>query len=104
MRIHRLEHSVSGLGPFQHGGQITDVIYRGIFATKDAMDDLDNVPVVRRLLKKHKGAVLFGFISEDRCLSIIRNKKVLDEHGFVISVYDREPLFVSDDGQVLFIR
>lgn len=101
--VYRLEHSDSKLGPFVHGGQISEVVNKGIHATKRVMDDIDELPEVKKILTAHPEAI-FGFTSEQKCASFIRNKDVLDKHGFTIVRYHVEPLFVARDGQVVFVR
>lgn len=101
IEIWRIEHRESKLGPYEHGGQIDEVLRKGIKNTTSSMSDIDAQPEVQRLLKKYPQAK-FGFVSKERCLSVVRDTAVLKKHGFVVRKYTVEPLFVSEDGQVLF--
>ena len=59
MLVYRLENIFSGLGPFQHSGQLYDVVVKGINSSPRHMEDIDHLDFVKLLLTK-KNAV-FGY-------------------------------------------
>lgn len=101
--IYRLEHGQTKLGPFEHGGQIAEVVNRGIDASKKFISDIDELTEVKAILKKYPHAV-FGFTTSEQAKKFIKDQSVLDKHGFKLSEYKAVPLFVAQDGQVIFKR
>lgn len=101
--IWRIEHKDTGLGPFQHSKQ--EVLRKGVYSNTEAFLDIDHIPEVKRILKQFKGKVFFGFTNKKRCTNAIRDKKVFDEHGFVIKSYIADILYRhKEDGQTLFLK
>lgn len=101
LTVYRLEHKDSLLGPFEHAGQIPEVINKGVYATNPPLTDIDKLPEVQRLLRLHKKAK-FGYLYKEMALQLIRDALVLAYHGFVVRELEVEPIYISDDGQVLF--
>ncbi len=102
--VYRIEHSISSLGPFEHGGQIIEVVNKGINGIKSVMKDIDAIPEVQKILNDHPYAI-FAFESKDKCMRFIRDFSVLQKYGFALIEYSNvNPLFISDDGQVVFIN
>ena len=95
----RLEHKDTRLGPFEHGGQIPEVIF-AINNSSSFMDDIDALPEVKKLLRKNRNAK-FAFDSKARVLKFICKGAVLSKHGFIISKWLVHPLFHAD-GQIIY--
>lgn len=101
--VYRIEHLISKLGPFQHGGQIVEVVNKGVNGIRSVMDDIDDIPDVKNILIKNP-ATLFAFNSKDKCIRFIRDFSILQKYGFSLVEYSNvQPLFISSDGQVLFL-
>lgn len=100
--IYRIEHKETKLGPFQHGKQ--EVINRGVDGSTKAYKDLDYEPEVKRLLKRDKGLVKFGFISWNHCKRAIKDIDQFKAQGFQVNIYKVLPEYISDDGQILYIQ
>ena len=101
MKIYRIEHVKTKLGPFTHGNQIAEVINKGLKGSAKFIEDIDHIPEVQSILKEFPNAI-FGFISENKCKEFIRDPKVLEKHGFVLAEYDATPLYLSIDEQVIY--
>lgn len=101
--IYRIEHEQTKLGPFEHGGQIAEVVNRGINSSKKFITDIDELAEVKAILKKYPHAV-FGFTTPAQAKKFIKDQSVLDKHGFKVTEYRAVPLFVAEDGQVIFKR
>ena len=101
MIVYRIEHKDTKLGPFTHGGQIPEVINKGLFANTTLMEDIDCIPEVVNLIQK---GALFAFTTEGHARAIVKDWGTLSAHGFVMASYDITPLFIHVDGQVLFFR
>jgi hypothetical protein len=102
-RVWRIEHSRTGLGPYEHEGQIPEVVNKGLRNSTGIVSDIDTLPKVKLLLRKYPHAV-FGFNSYEGCMRFVRNMDVLKKHGFAVVSYQATPLFVASDGQVLFVK
>lgn len=103
MLIYRIEHQGTRLGPYHHAGQIKEVVWDGIHSNMTHFPDLDEIPEVARLLRHHP-LIKFGFSTYDSCRVSVRDASIMIKHGFVISVYDADPLYRHpQSGQVLFI-
>jgi hypothetical protein len=100
--IYRIEHTETKLGPFQHGKQ--EVINKGVSGSNKAYSDLDYETEVKRLLKRDKGLVKFGFNSWNNCRKAIIDLKKFKTYGFQVNVYKVLPEYISNDGQVLYIQ
>lgn len=96
MIIQRIEHPISGKGPFTHfencvqtGMRIVDAIY---------MEEIDNIPPVSNYIRT--GKVRFGFtLSRKLPLDIIK------DCGFVVRTFTVEPLYVHHfDEQVAYLQ
>lgn len=103
INVFRIENINSGLGPFQHAGQIFDVLHYGIDSSTRFMTDIDHIPEVTSLITKN---AVFGFKNIDSLLNIIRDEKVLKKYGFKLAVYFdvNEYFHNKKDDQVCFIR
>ncbi len=103
-KVYRIEHGLSGLGPFSHAGQISEVVNLGIRNDIRVIADIDGLPEVIPIIKTNPNA-LFGFNSLNACKRLIKNKSILDKYGFVIKEYvDVNILYVSNDNQVIFLK
>lgn len=101
MIVYRIEHAVSRLGPYEHAGQIGEVLNKGIRATKKSTADIDELPEVRQILRANPEAK-FAFSAKDRLNDFVKDSRVLNRYGFVVSEYRVIPLYVSQDQQVLY--
>jgi hypothetical protein len=105
VEIYRLEHAASKLGPFQHRGQLTSVVNKGIHATASVMDDLDNNPKVASALSDKR--VRFAFGSQKALDRMIRDRQLLARKGFSEVRLTIEPCDIihhnAHDDQVVFI-
>lgn len=99
--VYRLQHKETKLGPFEHDGQICEVVNHGIYSHPAVMEDIDTLPEVKVILKNN--IVRFGYSKKRSLLKIIKNRKILDKHGFEIVKLNREILFYNkSDNQVIF--
>lgn len=103
IKVYRLEHQTSKLGPFVHNNQISELINKGLNCSLKIMADIDELLEVQKILKKYPQAV-FAFVSKEKCLQFIKNKIIVEKYGFVIAQYEVKPLFISTDEQVIFCR
>jgi hypothetical protein len=103
--VYRLEHKDTKEGPYTHEGQILEVLQQGIQNNVKVMPDIDDLPEVKKLIRKfkrEKRRLLFGFTSEKRAQDFVKDWSVLTKHGFILSKYKAVPLYISQDGQVIF--
>lgn len=103
IKVYRLEHHISKLGPFVHENQIPELINKGLNHSSKLMEDIDTIPEVQKILKKYPQAI-FAFLSKEKCIQFIRNKSIVENYGFLIVEYEVTPLYISKDEQVIFIR
>jgi hypothetical protein len=101
IKVYRIEHSQTKLGPFTHNNQIPEVLNKGLNNSLDIMEDIDDLSEVQAILKMYPNAV-FAFSSKEKCERFIKNKKILNKHGFVMTEYEVDPLYISKDEQVIF--
>ncbi len=108
MRIYRLEHSISALGPYEHsnskGVKSAIVLKLGThedpikFTEFTAWRD-DNELGSGQLPKQY----VFGWSSKTLYNQFIK-KNVAFKYGFKLSIYIAESLLTLPDGQVIFDR
>lgn len=103
VKVYRLEHKKTKLGPFVHQNQIPELINKGLNNTLDIMEDIDSLPEVINILKDYPNAI-FAFLSLEKCTQFIRNMTIIEKHGFIIKTYLVTPLYISKDNQVIFCR
>lgn len=100
--VFRLENKTTRLGPFQHDGQIPEVLNKGCRMTGSQMDDIDDHPKVKSLLRSNSD-IRFAFDSLEKAVACVKSKEVLHRHGFVVAEYRTIPLFRNEnDGQVVY--
>lgn len=101
MRVFRLEHSVTQLGPFQHEKGLPIVLSHGIYNTANTTIDISKYPEVGRRIKMGD---YFGWETETQLRLMIKSKEILQANGFVFAVYRIEPrqCLRLENGQVLF--
>ena len=102
MKIFRLEHKITGLGPYEHDGQIADVINKGIHNNAKIVKDLTD-PLVNKIFETYNDAI-FGYDCLTKIKLFVKDWSVLKKYGFIVKEYDKQPLYTSDDGQVIFRR
>lgn len=103
MKIYRLEHKDTTLGPFQHDWPHQDGV-DGIHASDRAMNDIDGIPEVKTLLKKNKGDVRFGFTNKRSFSRMIHDAELLEKLGFVMVRVQAKSRFVSECKQVVYLE
>ena len=105
MKVYRIEHKDSKLGPYQHDGQKQDVINHGIHNSRKHLEDIDNIEYVKELLCKYTN-IKFGFKDYSRLLNWIKDIKVLSKYGFIVKTYGNPIIlyYNIEDTQVLFLE
>ena len=108
MKIYRLEHRSSGLGPFEHRSSrmkhpAQDAVDHIYSDARKFMPDISEKLVVAELIKENPKAV-FGWNCPDKYDQMIKDADALHKLGFRRKVFDVDPLYIGDCGQVLFLR
>lgn len=96
IRVYRLEHKITKLGPFVHQNQIPELINKGLNNSLEVMEDIDSLPEVISILKNYPHAV-FAFLSLEKCTQFIRDFNMVEKYGFMINKYEVIPLYISKD-------
>ena len=96
LKVYRLEHSVSRLGPYEHAEQIVEVV-KGIVETSKYLDDVLDVVKIFENIPNAK----FAFTDEYNLQKFIRDPQVLQQYGFVKASYEVIPLYVAEN-QVVY--
>ena len=102
MKLYRIEHKVSGLGPFQHGKQ--ECLNSAIFSNASAFPDIDHIPHVKKFLRKNKLKCKFAFSEISLLNSVIKSKRLLEIYGFAVFEYTVENVPIDINGQCVFIE
>ena len=102
LTVYRFEHKRSGLGPFQHAKQ--RVLGKAIRSSRDCFEDIDHLPEVKKLLEEHKGCIRFSFKHLHDLEKCIIDKKQLSRYSFIIKELKVQPVFVSENGTVLYLE
>jgi hypothetical protein len=101
VRVYRIEHSQSQLGPFQHAQMDQSAVIGGVRAGPGHMLDIDHHPKVKSLLKE-RANLRFGWDSMLRLNAMVGSKAQLTRCGFILVIYDTIPLYRSECGQIIF--
>jgi hypothetical protein len=105
MKVYRIQHRDSGLGPFEHPSpnhKQPGLTY--IRIGSDHMENIDEIPEVKKLLRKYRNKLRFGWVDKSKALLVIRDEKKLNELGFGLIEIDTEPLFINEsDKQCVFL-
>ena len=108
MKIYRLEHRSSGLGPFMHKSSRRKhpdqaVLLYLYTCARAFMPDVAELPEVKELLRRYPKAV-FGWDSLEKFYAMIKDPVETQNLGFILRVYEGPPLYNGACGQVLFQR
>lgn len=100
IKVYRLEHKLSGLGPFEHGSQYASIV-KSLTFHKDPDTYKDQY-------SKHTKNHVFGWTSEEAMLNFIKPNRegLFVRYKFTRNVYDvvDQDAIVYPDGQVSFLK
>lgn len=99
MKVYRLEHKDSGLGPFEHNNGQQSIIEYLIYHD-DPHDHLS--PVV--LESVMNDGWIYGWKNRELIRKFVKpgRQKLVTSHGFIIKRYEPTTYIMLSDGQVIF--
>jgi hypothetical protein len=97
MECYRLQHKETKLGPYEHGGQIYEVVTKGIDC--GVFDEGLNIFFEEVIDKNLKAK--FAFTSLEELNKFIKDWDVLNKYDFEIARLNVEPLLIGGN-QVIF--
>ena len=104
--LYRIEHANTGLGPYRHAGQISEVINKGIVNSTTVMPDIDHLQEVKCIFDNpaYLNSV-FAFVNLNLLLDFIKDTEVLQKYGFQIYEYlvQSDGILYKDAYQAIFL-
>lgn len=100
MLVYRLEHKISGLGPFEHATQYASIVKSLVFHK-----DPDSF---KELYAQHTAEHVFGWSTQEACLSFTKPGRdgLFVRYKFTRNVYEvhEADAIIYPDGQVSFLK